>query len=195
MGEIRDLETAQIAAQASLTGHLVLSTIHTNDAVGTVGRFADMGLDRPTLAETLRGALAQRLVRRICPLCCEPVKGDLTESEAELAKEYGVPSHALEHCLILLVNLGILVETDDAESMFVPGVPFDSTTIEEVLQKIETFQPELTYVLPVIVDEQLQAIAQASAQGRTRALAGLTLKQLALGDPAASNADVATAAD
>ncbi len=90
VGEIRDLETAQIAAQASLTGHLVLSTLHTNDAVGTVGRFADMGLDRPTLAETLRGALAQRLVRRICPLCCEPVKGDLTESEAELAKEYGV---------------------------------------------------------------------------------------------------------
>ena len=80
VGEIRDLETAQIAAQASLTGHLVLSTLHTNDAAGTVGRFVDMGLDRPTLAETLRGALAQRLVRRICPLCSEPVDGDLTES-------------------------------------------------------------------------------------------------------------------
>ncbi|MGD2123102.1 MAG: ATPase, T2SS/T4P/T4SS family, partial [Gemmatimonadota bacterium] len=90
VGEIRDLETAQIAAQASLTGHLVLSTLHTNDAVGTIGRFVDMGLDRPTLAETLRGALAQRLVRRICPLCSEPVEGDLTEAEAILAKEYGV---------------------------------------------------------------------------------------------------------
>ncbi|MBT8396483.1 MAG: Flp pilus assembly complex ATPase component TadA, partial [Gemmatimonadetes bacterium] len=90
VGEIRDLETAQIAAQASLTGHLVLSTLHTNDAVGTVGRFVDMGLDRPTLAETLRGALAQRLVRRICPLCSEPVDGNLTEGEALLAKEYGV---------------------------------------------------------------------------------------------------------
>ena len=90
VGEIRDLETAQIAAQASLTGHLVLSTLHTNDAAGTVGRFVDMGLDRPTLAETLRGALAQRLVRRICPLCSEPVDGDLTEAETLLAKEYGV---------------------------------------------------------------------------------------------------------
>ena len=90
VGEIRDLETAQIAAQASLTGHLVLSTLHTNDAVGTIGRFLDMGLDRPTLAETLRGALAQRLVRRVCPLCSEPVAGELTESEADLAEEYGV---------------------------------------------------------------------------------------------------------
>jgi type IV pilus assembly protein PilB len=90
VGEIRDLETAQIAAQASLTGHLVLSTLHTNDAVGTIGRFVDMGLDRPTVAETLRGVLAQRLVRRICPLCSEPVEGDLTEAEAFLAKEYGV---------------------------------------------------------------------------------------------------------
>ncbi len=90
VGEIRDLETAQIAAQASLTGHLVLSTLHTNDAAGTVGRFVDMGLDRPTLAETLRGALAQRLVRRICPLCSEQVNGNLTEAETQLAKEYGV---------------------------------------------------------------------------------------------------------
>ena len=90
VGEIRDLETAQIAAQASLTGHLVLSTLHTNDAVGTVGRFADIGLDRPTMAETLRGAIAQRLVRRICPLCCETIEGELTEGEAKLAAEYGV---------------------------------------------------------------------------------------------------------
>jgi type IV pilus assembly protein PilB len=90
VGEIRDLETAEIAAQASLTGHLVLSTLHTNDAVGTIGRFVDLGLDRPTLADTIRGALAQRLVRRICPDCAVPIQGDLTESEAELAEEYGV---------------------------------------------------------------------------------------------------------
>jgi type II secretory ATPase GspE/PulE/Tfp pilus assembly ATPase PilB-like protein/ActR/RegA family two-component response regulator len=92
VGEIRDLETAQIAAQAALTGHLVLSTLHTNNAVGTVGRFIDMGLDRPTLADTLRGALAQRLVRRVCPLCSVPVDGELSEAEARLADEYGVKS-------------------------------------------------------------------------------------------------------
>lgn len=90
VGEIRDLETAQVAAQASLTGHLVLSTLHTNDAVGTVGRFLDMGMDRPTLAETLRGVLAQRLVRRVCPLCKVKVEGDLTEVEAVLADAYGI---------------------------------------------------------------------------------------------------------
>ena len=66
VGEIRDHETAEIAAQASLTGHLVLSTLHTNDSVGTIGRLVDLGLDRPTLADTIRGALAQRLVRKVC---------------------------------------------------------------------------------------------------------------------------------
>ncbi len=91
VGEIRDLETARIAAQASLTGHLVLSTLHTNDAVGTVGRFLDIGLDRPTLAETLRGAVAQRLIRRVCSSCCVPADGELTEVEKDLMAEYGTP--------------------------------------------------------------------------------------------------------
>lgn len=90
VGEIRDGETARIAAEASLTGHLVLSTLHTNDAVGTVGRFLDLGLDPHTLANTLRGALAQRLVRKICPDCAVPVGDELTPPEAWLSKEYGV---------------------------------------------------------------------------------------------------------
>ncbi len=90
VGEIRDGETAQIAVQASLTGHMVLSTLHTNDAVGTLGRFFDLGIDRPTLADTLKGALAQRLVRRVCPECSVPVGDDLTDDEARLAQEYGV---------------------------------------------------------------------------------------------------------
>ena len=90
VGEIRDAETAKIAAEASLTGHLVLSTLHTNDAIGTVGRFLDLGLDPQTLATTLRGALAQRLVRTVCTDCSMPVGDELTEEETLLADEYGV---------------------------------------------------------------------------------------------------------
>jgi general secretion pathway protein E len=69
IGEIRDLETAQIAVQAALTGHLVLSTVHTNSAAATVTRLRDMGVEDYLLAATLKGVLAQRLVRRLCPEC------------------------------------------------------------------------------------------------------------------------------
>jgi general secretion pathway protein E len=72
VGEIRDKETAEIAIQASLTGHLVLSTIHTNDAAGAVTRLLDFGLESFQLASTLVGLLAQRLVRVLCPHCKEP---------------------------------------------------------------------------------------------------------------------------
>jgi general secretion pathway protein E len=69
IGEIRDLETAQIAVQASLTGHLVLATLHTNDAASAVTRLADMGVEPYLLASSLLGVLAQRLVRTLCPVC------------------------------------------------------------------------------------------------------------------------------
>jgi len=69
LGEIRDLETAQIAIQASLTGHLVLSTLHTNDAAGAVTRLVDMGVEPFLISSTLLAVLAQRLVRRVCVRC------------------------------------------------------------------------------------------------------------------------------
>ncbi|MFM8549868.1 MAG: GspE/PulE family protein [Verrucomicrobiota bacterium] len=69
VGEIRDLETAQIAVQASLTGHVVLSTLHTNDAPGAVTRLIDMGLEPFLISASLEGVLAQRLLRRICKTC------------------------------------------------------------------------------------------------------------------------------
>jgi type II secretory ATPase GspE/PulE/Tfp pilus assembly ATPase PilB-like protein/CheY-like chemotaxis protein len=71
VGEIRDGETAQIAIQASLTGHLVLSTLHTNDAPNSVTRLTDMGMEGYKIASALRGVVAQRLVRRLCPVCRE----------------------------------------------------------------------------------------------------------------------------
>jgi type II secretory ATPase GspE/PulE/Tfp pilus assembly ATPase PilB-like protein/ActR/RegA family two-component response regulator len=69
VGEIRDLETATIAVQASMTGHLVLATLHTNDAASAPQRLLDLGLDAPTLAASLRGVIAQRLLRQPCPRC------------------------------------------------------------------------------------------------------------------------------
>ncbi len=79
IGEIRDLETAGIAVQAALTGHLVLATLHTNTAAATISRLLDMGVEDYLLASTLNGIVSQRLVRRLCPSCCTPgpVMGDL----------------------------------------------------------------------------------------------------------------------
>ncbi|MFC3710943.1 GspE/PulE family protein [Sphingoaurantiacus capsulatus] len=76
VGEIRDRETAEIAIQASLTGHLVLSTVHTNDAPGAITRLRDMGIEPFLLASTLRAVVAQRLVRRLCPSCRVAVPAD-----------------------------------------------------------------------------------------------------------------------
>ncbi len=72
IGEIRDLETAQIAIQSSLTGHLVFSTLHTNSAAATITRLVDMGIENYLLASTVKGVLAQRLVRCLCRHCAEP---------------------------------------------------------------------------------------------------------------------------
>ncbi|ENM5873607.1 type II secretion system ATPase GspE [Vibrio mimicus] len=76
VGEIRDLETAQIAVQASLTGHLVMSTLHTNTAVGAVTRLRDMGIEPFLISSSLLGVLAQRLVRTLCSDCKEPYEAD-----------------------------------------------------------------------------------------------------------------------
>lgn len=69
IGEIRDEETAQMAVRAAITGHLVLSTLHTNDSVGTITRLVDMGIPRYLVADALNGAIAQRLLRKLCPEC------------------------------------------------------------------------------------------------------------------------------
>lgn len=79
IGEIRDLETAEIAIQASLTGHLVLSTIHTNTAVGAVTRLQDMGVEPFLLSSSLIGVIAQRLVRKLCPHCKQSQVATATE--------------------------------------------------------------------------------------------------------------------
>lgn len=87
VGEIRDNETAEISVRSALTGHLVLSTIHTNDAVGTITRFIDMGIEPFLLSSTVIGIVAQRLVRKICPGCAEEYMSDEREMHLLGVKE------------------------------------------------------------------------------------------------------------
>jgi len=97
VGEIRDLETAEIAIQAALTGHLVLSTLHTNSAAATISRLRDMGVEDYLLTSVLRGILAQRLVRRLCPHC-----KTATTPSPDLARRFNLTlhwhAHGCQHC-------------------------------------------------------------------------------------------------
>jgi len=102
IGEIRDLETAEIAIQSALTGHLVFSTLHTNDSATSVTRLLDMGIEPFLVASSVIGVIAQRLVRKICPYCKVPYKPTAEELkevglenfEGELFKGMGC-----EHCM------------------------------------------------------------------------------------------------
>jgi type II secretory ATPase GspE/PulE/Tfp pilus assembly ATPase PilB-like protein/CheY-like chemotaxis protein len=102
VSEIRDQETAEVAVQAAMTGHLVLATLHTEDAVSVIARLLDIGLDRASIAATLRGAVAQRLLRRVCDECGEPIRGEMTDDEVRLAKRYNlrppIRSVGCRHC-------------------------------------------------------------------------------------------------
>jgi general secretion pathway protein E len=101
VGEIRDLETAEIAVQASLTGHLVLSTLHTNAAIGAVTRLQDMGVEPFLLSSSLLAVMAQRLVRLLCRECREPYQpGDAERERLGLAHENAqlFRARGCEHC-------------------------------------------------------------------------------------------------
>ncbi len=95
VGEIRDLETADIAIQAALTGHMVFSTIHTNDAAGAITRLEDMGIERFMIVSAVIGVLAQRLVRKVCPHCKEHFHLS-DDRKAWIAKELGIEPDEIE---------------------------------------------------------------------------------------------------
>ncbi len=97
VGEIRDRETADIAVQASLTGHLVLSTVHTNDAIGAITRMRDMKIEPFLLASSLRAVIAQRLVRKLCQVCRHPVQASNAVS-ALLGFDSGTIIHEAKGC-------------------------------------------------------------------------------------------------
>ena len=91
VGEIRDRETAEIAIRAALTGHLVFSTIHTNDSASTITRLLDMGIEPFLVASSVEGIVAQRLVRGLCPACRQPV-----EMDEEVLREHNFPFERLK---------------------------------------------------------------------------------------------------
>ncbi|WP_191251566.1 type II secretion system ATPase GspE [Kordiimonas sediminis] len=99
VGEVRDIETAEMAVQASLTGHLVLSTVHTNSAIAAVTRLRDMGVESFLLASTVKGILAQRLVRRLCEHCKSPIADDGAHRAAlGLGRQEPADLHAAVGC-------------------------------------------------------------------------------------------------
>ena len=95
VGEVRDLETAEMAIRVALTGHLVFSTLHTNDAASGVTRLIDIGIQPYLVASSVEAFVAQRLVRVICPKCKEEDKGFAPEIKKQIARELGVPDGAL----------------------------------------------------------------------------------------------------
>ena len=90
LGEIRDVETGEIAVQAAQTGHLVLATLHTNEALGVVSRLQDLGVQAASISDSVCGMVAQRLLRKLCNDCAETIEGDLTDEEQHLTRRYGV---------------------------------------------------------------------------------------------------------
>ena len=137
IGEIRDLETARIAIQASLTGHLVFSTLHTNSAAATVTRLIDMGVENYLLASTVNGILAQRLVRRLCPHCAVP-HPNAAQWRQRMARDLSGPNTAREITVLApggcdaCENSGfsgrttiaeLLTMTDEARELVLAGAP------------------------------------------------------------------------
>ncbi len=142
IGEIRDLETAEIAIQSALTGHLVFSTLHTNDAPSAITRLLDMGVENFLLSSTIRGILAQRLIRVICPACKEEVTS--SEQVQEL-KALGVEGNTIlyrgagcEKCIYtgFMGRMGIfelLTVDEDIRNLILKNA--DESTIRQTARK------------------------------------------------------------
>ncbi len=132
VGEIRDKDTAQIAMQASLTGHLVLSTLHTNDAPNAITRLVDIGLEPYKIAASLRGVVAQRLMRRLCPTCKEvaveaipPKLQRYVPSGTPLYRGVGCPECAMTGYRGRFSIVEVLTMTPDVEKVISSGAPAD----------------------------------------------------------------------
>src|SRR5690348_12275723 len=125
IGEIRDRETAEIAIQASLTGHLVLSTLHTNDAASAVTRLVDIGVAPYKIATAVKGVLAQRLLRRLCPRCRRPVDRELPAVPGAFDAYQAVGCHACGgmgyHGRLAIVE--VLITTQEIERRIALGEP------------------------------------------------------------------------
>ncbi|MBR1843937.1 MAG: type II/IV secretion system protein [Opitutales bacterium] len=105
VGEIRDKETADIAIRASLTGHLVLSSLHTNDAAGGLTRLVDMGIEPFLITASVEMILAQRLVRRLCPHCCKTAEIDPKKLESQM-RQLGIPVSEMQYANLIKEPVG-----------------------------------------------------------------------------------------
>ncbi|MGC9102974.1 type IV-A pilus assembly ATPase PilB [Desulfurella multipotens] len=174
VGEIRDTETAEIAIRAALTGHLVLSTLHTNDSVSAITRLVDMGIDRYLIASSLRLVLAQRLVRKICPYCKQPInlpkevllKAGFLESDLDNLKIF--KGKGCSHCLDTgykgrMAIFEVLPITDEIREMIINGKPENDirqraleqgmlTLKQDGLQKVKQGITTLEEVLSVAIN-------------------------------------------
>jgi general secretion pathway protein E len=150
VGEIRDLETVRIAMQSALTGHMVLSTIHTNDAPATVSRLLDMGAEDYLLTSTVTGILAQRLVRTLCKHCREPhealhevveqmgLRRLVPAGPVTLYKPVGCPECAGTGYWGRLSIVEMLVMTDGIRSQIMRHATAGEIRVEAIKEGMET---------------------------------------------------------
>ena len=150
VGEIRDVETVRIAMQSALTGHMVLSTVHTNDAPSTVNRLLDMGAEDYLLTSTVNGILAQRLVRTLCKACRQPnaalpevieqmgLRRFTDAREITLYKPVGCPECAGTGYFGRVCILEMLTMTDSIRSLIMRHVTAGEIRAAAVAQGMET---------------------------------------------------------
>ncbi|HXI21746.1 MAG TPA: GspE/PulE family protein, partial [Gemmatimonadales bacterium] len=186
VGEIRDRETAQIAVQASLTGHLVLSTLHTNDAPNAVTRLVDMGIEAYKLAPALRGVLAQRLMRRICPTCREVndqppperIRRYLPDGTV-IYRALGCPDCAMTGYRGRFSVVEVLTMNAELEKLISAGGTVDKIAVMARNNGMRSlFESGLRHVLSgeTSVEELLRVVDVPMAEGATEAASGATAR-------------------
>lgn len=163
VGEIRDLETAQIAVQAALTGHLVLSTLHTNDAASAVTRLLDMGVEDYLLTSTLNGVAAQRLVRTLCLECREPYE-PLPEF---LERFVEVPVHSRAALLYRPKGCAACQHT----GYFGRSSLVETLQVSEAIRQAILKRSDATRIHQIAVDEGMQTM---QVHGLKKAFEGVT---------------------
>jgi len=207
IGEIRDQETAQIALQASLTGHLVLSTLHTNDAPNAVTRLVDMGMEPYKIASALRGVVAQRLMRRLCKACVQPSEEPLPERIARfippgsrLFRGVGCPECAMTGYRGRSSIMEVLAMNSELERRIGQGATADQiadagrangmrSLFDSGLRHIlagESSLDELLRVTDVPREEEGALVPRERPSGRTRAAAAPPVQPPAPAAPAAT---------
>ena len=171
VGEIRDLETAEIAVQASLTGHLVLSTLHTNNAVGAITRLQDIGVGAYLIASSVKGVLAQRLVRRLCPQCKQAYTLS-TEEAAQLGDNQLTGSNAYKACGCQACNqtgyrgrIGVyeLLVIDEALSELIHAEASETELYRYLRQQLGTLQHEAR----ALISQGVTSVAEVSRSIRS----------------------------